>query len=163
MNLEIKIEPSYKGPSLGEQISLLDLEGSQPVEAAWTGSRQDIAAFKKIGDRKITLFVPDRFALDRAANALNYKFKIYNEQRIQYRNALGGDPQGGFSSSDWRGYIDKFGASFSKNIMVRDTAANTRKKIAPEETRLLRKVVVDCFVNGVSVTDADVLIGLRKK
>ena len=158
MNLEIKIDPNYKGPTLGEQITLLDLEGSQPVEASWTGSRQDIAAFKKIGDRKITLYVPNQFAMDRASVICGYKFPIFKNQVAQYRTAIGVDPQGG--ASDWRGYLDKFGSSFSKSIMMRDTAHAARKK---NDARLLRKVVVDCVLNGVSVADADVLIGLRKK
>jgi hypothetical protein len=162
VNLEIKVDPSYKGPSLGEQITLLDLEGSQPVEATWTGSKQDFAAFKRIGDRKVTLYVPHQFALDRASNALGYKFKIRRDQIAQFRNALVGDPQTGAKSSDWRGYFEKFGAAFSKNIMVRDIAHNTRTKTAPDATRLLRKIAVDCVLNGVSVADADVLLGLRK-
>ena len=150
--INIIIDRTYGGPTLVELGYLLD-EGTEPVTAAWRNTRTEMEIIRAWPDRDFTLILCDASLMERTCVLLGLRYVLQPDMVQAGVSALNSAVAGA-----WRPFTNRVGSPVSRSVFIQAIADRIRRgKDAPA----LRKLAVDCVLDGTPVIDMDVLFGLR--
>jgi hypothetical protein len=134
-------------------MDLVETSSPTSLEFAWQNTKEELALLERLPNCAITLVVKDEAAMERAASAVGASFTFDRSTRAQAFTALNQN-----DASDWRSFTTAKGQAVSRGLLIGMAGDVCRKGVA---AGALRSVVDACMFDGVSATDADVLLGLR--
>jgi hypothetical protein len=142
-----------KAPTLTDlEYVLEDLQ--DPIEARWTGTREEIILAKSLSERQIILHVRDELR-DRAVLDLGLTFPITQKQVEQAKTAITSR-----QSQEWRQFAEDIGNTRAALTLTRVASESLNNGKNP---RALLSVVSDLWTRRVNAQDADVLMRLRSR
>jgi hypothetical protein len=150
--VEIVLDKEYTGPTIVELATTIPDITDTVIKLRWTNTKDELhtlAQFK----RDFLLIVPDSLIFDKAVATFGKPLNV--SQSILERSKLVLADRKGY---DWRHFSEELHESISPKYLLLKLAADAiRKGIQPSLAEIVGKV----FLDGISPTDADVLIRLR--
>jgi len=150
--ITLRIDKECDKPLILEVASTTSEHGDNVITVRWQNSRPEIEALSRYRHRKVELVVPDLAAMERAASAIGAACSIPNELVVEAYNRIVK------TNGMWREFNQQIGPGVSRATLLKLVNKNLRNGIDP---KTIRKVLVDCLFEGISLSDIDVLAGLR--
>ena len=151
--IEFKIAKDFHGPTLEEQVSVLDAI-ADPVEVRWTGSKADYRMLDTHLRRHFILVVPDVETHERALWRLGLGHCITPEDLLAAKQGLVRKDQ-----QTWRAQCSPLGYDRGTLLLCRImSSALLEGKPTPSPVVSL---ACDCVLNHMDPADTDVLLRLQ--
>ena len=87
MPFSVRTDKEFAGPTLTELLPILE-DIPDPVEARWSGSRQDFLAFEKCAARTLILVAPDNAVAERALWLLGGALELSKDDLVRWHKIL---------------------------------------------------------------------------
>ena len=154
MNVEIKLSPSFQGPTLLELEPVID-ETSGKIEVRWENSKPEVSLLYKNSHRSYILYVKDISTLERSVSMLGVSFILDSTLLESARLSLTSRR----AAHNWDNIAGQYGTNVSRSILTRLLADSLRKGKDPKRTALVTREVL---LEGVSPVDAGILLRIRE-
>jgi hypothetical protein len=152
MPVEIVIDKEYAGPGIIELSSSIPNITDKVIEIRWTNSKDEIHAIHGFPGKQWKLHVPDAATFDRALSTFGGRLKLSSLILEQAKIALI-DPQ----NYNWRKFSEELHDTSPRYAVLQLAANAIRKGMKPSLAGIVRNI----FIDGISPTDADVLLRLK--
>jgi hypothetical protein len=149
--IDIIIDSEYKGPNIIELASTISEITDKTIKLSWANSKDEIYTLAQF-NRNFTLHVPDIHVFDRTVATFGKRLKI--SSGILERAKLVLTDKKGY---DWRNFTGELRETSAKYVLLKLAADAIRRGNQPSLAEIIGKVLTD----GISSTDADILIRLR--
>jgi two-component SAPR family response regulator len=152
-DLEIVIDPDYRGPSILECRYTLDAIEDEVVNVRWTNTKPEFYLLQQYrGKKKFRLYVQDLTAQERAASFLGQRLPLDKNLIETAKLTIASS-----KSYNWREYVNSYTPTVACSVLTKIAADALRDG---RELHFI-KVAKDCLLDGLNPADADVLFRLR--
>jgi hypothetical protein len=154
VNLEIKLNPDFQGPTLLELEPVI-AETQGQIEVRWENSKAEVALLYENSNRFFLLHVKDISTLERTASAFGTSFAvdptILESARLSFVSRK--------AAQNWDHINSQYGQNVSRSILTRLLADSIRKGKDP---RVAAPVAQEVLLDQVNPLDASVLFRIRE-
>ena len=152
MPFSVRTDKEFAGPTLPELLPILE-DIPDPVEARWSGSRQDFLAFEKCTARTLILVAPDNAVAERALWLLGGALELSKDDLEAAKQALVSRKE-----QTWRLRVDNLGHTRGTLLLTKVIGESLRGGKTPKAAA---SITSDCLFRRIDPADADVLMRLR--